>query len=90
MCKEPWASVLLFWVNNFDPHSPRCNENFGHDREGMLEKTKAGPKGWMPRTWTRRKKALKKGLPVAETVDLISISRSSVKRYRKHPRATLT
>lgn len=67
-----------------------------YDRESLLEKTKAGqmlakakgkhmgrPKGNDVEKFTKVKKALERGLSVAETVSLTGISQSSVKRYRK-------
>ena len=74
-----------------------------YDRESILEKTKAGqqlaaaqgkhigrPKGLDVENLAKVRKALEKGLSVAETVDLTGISLSSVKRYRKHLQAALT
>jgi DNA invertase Pin-like site-specific DNA recombinase len=71
-----------------------------YDRESILEKTKAGqqlaaaqgkhigrPKGVDAENLAKVKTALEKGLSVAETVALTGISRSSVKRYRKHLQA---
>ncbi|MBC7390524.1 MAG: recombinase family protein [Opitutaceae bacterium] len=67
-----------------------------YDRESILEKTRAGqllaaakgkhigrPKGTNPEQFAKVKKAVEKGLSVAEIVDLTGISISSVKRYRK-------
>jgi DNA invertase Pin-like site-specific DNA recombinase len=74
-----------------------------YDRESILEKTKAGqqlaaakgkhigrPKGPDAENLSKVKKALEKGLSVAETVELTAISLSSVKRYRKYLQAALT
>ena len=68
-----------------------------YDRESLLEKTKAGqqlaaaqgkhigrPKGLNAENLGKVRKALEKGLSVAETAELTGISLSSVKRYRKH------
>lgn len=73
-----------------------------YDRESILEKTKAGqqlaaaqgkhigrPKGLDVDNLAKVRKALEKGLSVAETVELAGISLSSVKRYRKHLQAAL-
>ena len=72
-----------------------------YDRESILEKTKAGqqlaaqgkhigrPKSLDAENLAKVKKALDKGLSVAETVGLTGISLSSVKRYRKPLRAAL-
>ncbi len=67
-----------------------------YDRESILEKTRAGqqlaaakgkhigrPKGISPEKFSKIKKAVERGLSVAETVSLTGISISSVKRYRK-------
>lgn len=43
----------------------------------------------MATTW-EEKKVMKKGLFVAETVELTGINFSSVKRYRKHQQTALT
>ena len=48
------------------------------------------PKGLNPECLGKVKKALEKGLSVAETVELTSISFSSVKRYRNHLQAALS
>ena len=48
------------------------------------------PKGLDPECLGKVKKALEKGLSVAETVELTSICFSSVKRYRKHLQAALS
>ena len=74
-----------------------------YDRESILEKTRAGqllakakgkhigrPMGLDPENLAKVKKALEKGLSVAETVELTGISLSSVKRYRKHLQAALS
>jgi len=74
-----------------------------YDRESILEKTKAGqqlaaaqgkhigrPKGLDAEKLGKVRKALEKGLSVAETVELTGISLSSVKRYRKHLQAALS
>ena len=74
-----------------------------YDRENILEKTKAGqqlaaaqvkhigrPKKLDAENLAKVRKALEKGLSVAETMELTGISLSSVKRYRKHLQATLT
>ncbi|MDO7887605.1 recombinase family protein [Hymenobacter cheonanensis] len=73
-----------------------------YDRESILEKTRAGqqlaaaqgkhigrPKGLNADNLTKVRKALEKGLSVAETVALTGISPSSVKRYRKYLQASL-
>ena len=73
-----------------------------YDRESILEKTKAGqqlaaaqgkhigrPKGLDAENLAKVRKALEKGLSVAEMVELTGISLSSVKRYRKHLQAAL-
>lgn len=65
-------------------------------RESILEKTRAGqllaaakgkhigrPKGLDAEKFTKVKKAVERGLSVAETVSLTGMSMSSVKRYRK-------
>ena len=67
-----------------------------YDRESILEKTRAGqllaaakgkhigrPKGLDAEKFAKVKKAVERGLSVAETVSLTGISMSSVKRYRK-------
>ena len=67
-----------------------------YDRESILEKTRAGqllvkakgkhighPAGLNAEKFAKAKKALERGLPVAETVSLTGISMSSIKRYRK-------
>lgn len=67
-----------------------------YDRESILEKTRAGqllakakgkhigrPVGLDAEKFAKVKKALDRGLSVAETVSLTGISTSSVKRYRK-------
>ncbi len=67
-----------------------------YDRESILEKTRAGqllakangkhigrPQGVNQENFVKIKKALEKGLSVAEIVNLTGISLSSVKRYRK-------
>lgn len=67
-----------------------------YDRESILEKTRAGqllakakgkhigrPMGLDVEKFAKVKKALERGLSVAETVSLTGISISSVKRYRK-------
>ncbi|MFZ4646655.1 MAG: recombinase family protein [Gemmataceae bacterium] len=67
-----------------------------YDRESILEKTRAGqllakakgkhigrPTGLDVEKFAKVKKALERGLSVAETVSLTGISISSVKRYRK-------
>ena len=67
-----------------------------YDRESILEKTRAGqllaaakgkhigrPKGLNAEKFAKVKKAVERGLSVAETVSLTGISMSSVKRYRK-------
>ena len=67
-----------------------------YDRESLLEKTRAGqllaaskgkhigrPKGLNREKFAKVKKAVERGLSVAETVSLTGISMSSVKRYRK-------
>ena len=67
-----------------------------YDRESILEKTRAGqllakangkhigrPAGLDAEKFAKVKKAMERGLSVAETVSLTSISKSSVKRYRK-------
>ena len=67
-----------------------------YDRESILEKTRAGqllakakgkhigrPAGLDTEKFAKVKKALERGLSVAETVSLTGISMSSVKRYRK-------
>lgn len=67
-----------------------------YDRESILEKTRAGqllakvkgkhigrPAGLDAEKFAKVKKALERGLSVAETVSLTGISMSSVKRYRK-------
>lgn len=67
-----------------------------YDRESILEKTRAGqllakakgkhigrPAGLDAQKFSKVKKALERGLSVAETVSLTGISMSSVKRYRK-------
>jgi DNA invertase Pin-like site-specific DNA recombinase len=67
-----------------------------YDRESILEKTRAGqllaaakgkhigrPKGINTENFGKVKKTLERGLSVSETVNLTSISISSVKRYRK-------
>ena len=67
-----------------------------YDRESLLEKTRAGqllvkakgkhigrPAGLDAEKFAKVKKALERGLSVAETVSLTGISMSSVKRYRK-------
>jgi DNA invertase Pin-like site-specific DNA recombinase len=67
-----------------------------YDRESILEKTRAGqllaaakgkhmgrPKGIDAEKFAKVKKAVERGLSVAETVSLTGISMSSVKRYRK-------
>lgn len=67
-----------------------------YDRESILEKTRAGqllakakakhigrPAGLDREKFAKVKKALERGLSVAETVNLTGISISSVKRYRK-------
>lgn len=67
-----------------------------YDRESILEKTRAGqllakskgkhigrPAGLNAEKFSKVKKALERGLSVAETVSLTGISISSVKRYRK-------
>lgn len=67
-----------------------------YDRESILEKTRAGqllaaakgkhigrPKGINNESFLKVKKALERGLSVAETVSLTGISISSVKRYKK-------
>ena len=67
-----------------------------YDRESILEKTRAGqllaaakgkrigrPKGLDAEKFTKVKKAVERGLSVAETVSLTGISMSSVKRYRE-------
>ena len=74
-----------------------------YDRESILEKTRAGqqlaaaqgkhigrPKGLDAENLAKVQKAMDKGLSVAETVELTSISLSSVKRYRKYLRAALS
>lgn len=74
-----------------------------YDRESILEKTKNGqqlaaaqgkrigrPKGLNAENLSKVKKALYKGLSVTETVELIGISPSSVKRYRKYLQACLS
>ena len=74
-----------------------------YDRESILEKTKAGqqlaaaqgkhigrPKGLDAENLSKVRKALEKGLSVAETAELTGISLSSVKRYRKHLQAALS
>ena len=75
-----------------------------YDRESILEKTRAGqllaaakgkhigrPKGLDADKFAKVKKAVERGLSVAETVSLTGISMSSVKRYRKQiERATTT
>jgi DNA invertase Pin-like site-specific DNA recombinase len=73
-----------------------------YDRESILEKTRAGqqlaaaqgkhigrPKGLDTENLAKVKKALEKGLSVAETVELTRISLSSVKRYRKYLQTAL-
>ncbi|RIV23502.1 recombinase family protein [Fibrisoma montanum] len=67
-----------------------------YDRESLLEKTRAGqllakakgkhigrPAGLDAEKFAKVKKALERGLSMAETVSLTGISMSSVKRYRK-------
>ena len=67
-----------------------------YDRESILEKTRAGqllakangkhigrPAGLDAEKSAKVKKALERGLSVAETVSLTGISKASVKRYRK-------
>jgi DNA invertase Pin-like site-specific DNA recombinase len=67
-----------------------------YDRESILEKTRAGqllakakgkhigrPVGLDAEKFAKVKKAVERGLSVAETVSLTGISMSSVKRYRK-------
>lgn len=67
-----------------------------YDRESILEKTRAGqllakakgkhigrPAGLDVEKFAKVKKAVERGLSVAETVSLTGISMSSVKRYRK-------
>lgn len=67
-----------------------------YDREMILEKTRAGqllakakgkhigrPSGVNQENYTKVKKAMEKGLSVAEIVQLTGISISSVKRYKK-------
>lgn len=74
-----------------------------YNRESILEKTKAvqqlaaaqgkhigRPKGLGAENLAKVRKALKKGLSVAQTVELTSTSLSSVKRYRNHLQAALT
>ena len=74
-----------------------------YDRLSLLEKTRAGqllaatkgkhigrPKGINPQNLAKVKKALERGLSVAETVNLTGISTSSVKRYRRLLEAQLT
>ena len=74
-----------------------------HDRESILEKTKAGqqltvvlgkhigrPKGLDSENLTKVRKALEKELSVAETVELTGIILPSIKRYRKYLQAALT
>ncbi len=73
-----------------------------YDLESISEKTKVGqqpaaaqgkriggPKGLDAENLAKVKKALEKGLSVAETVELTGISLSSVKRYRQHVQAQL-
>ena len=67
-----------------------------YDRESIFEKTRVGqllakakgkhigrPAGLDAEKFAKVKKALERGLSVAETVNLTGISMSSVKRYRK-------
>lgn len=67
-----------------------------YDRESVLEKMRAGqllakangkhigrPAGLGVERFAKVKKAMEKGLSMAETVSLTGISKSSVKRYRK-------
>ena len=70
-----------------------------YDRESILEKTKAGqqlaargkyigrPKGLDAENLSKVRKALEKGLSLAETAGLTGVSLSSVKRYCKHLQA---
>ena len=73
-----------------------------YDRESILERTKTGqqlaaaqgkhigrPKGLDAENLAKVRKALEKGLSVAEPVELTGISLSSVKRYRKHLQTAL-
>lgn len=73
-----------------------------YDRLSLLEKTQAGqrlaaakgkhmgrPKGAHPQNLAKVKKALERGLSVADIVRLTGISASSVKRYRKYLDAQL-
>lgn len=68
-----------------------------YDRLSLLEKTRAGqllaaargkhmgrPKGVHPENLAKVRKALERGLSVADIVRLTGISISSVKRYRRH------
>ena len=68
-----------------------------YDRESIIERTKAGqqlaasqgkhigrPKGADAENLRKVRKALERGLSVAEIVELTNISLSTVKRYRKY------